>query len=99
MRAPLVSPGKIDSAERHDVRQSHAVRETAALLGLGGALVAAFVLSLALGSTRVPFADVVGALTRSGGIDSGNAAVIESIRVPRSLTAVLAGAALGIAGL
>jgi iron complex transport system permease protein len=99
MLEPPAPSGRIESTERHGAGRSHAVREAAVLGGLGGALVATFGISLAVGSTRVPFADVVGVLTGSGVIDSGSAVVVESIRLPRSLTAVLAGAALGIAGL
>jgi len=69
------------------------------LIGLGGALVGAFLLSLIVGSTDVPISSVVDALVRSAAADSANAMVIESIRLPRSLTALLAGASLGIAGL
>lgn len=78
---------------------SRAGREAAALAGLSLALVVAFVLSLALGSTDVPIARVLEVLLRSSGADESGAIVIESIRLPRSLTAVLAGASLSIAGL
>jgi len=69
------------------------------LCGLTGVFVLAFLLSLALGSTHVPIASVVEVLMRSAAADPGSAIVIEIIRLPRSLTAVLAGASLGIAGL
>jgi len=52
-----------------------------------------------IGSTPVPVADVVDVLLRSRATDMSTAVVIESVRLPRSLTAVLAGASLGIAGL
>jgi len=79
--------------------RSHREREVVVLIGLGGALVGAFLLSLIVGSTDVPISSVVDALVRSAAADSANAMVIESIRFPRSLTALLAGASLGIAGL
>jgi len=79
--------------------RSHREREVVVLIGLGGALVGAFLLSLIVGSTDVPISSVVDALVRSAAADSANAMVIESIRLPRSLTALLAGASLGIAGL
>jgi cobalamin transport system permease protein len=78
---------------------SHARREAAVLVGLSLALVAAFMMSLVLGSTHVPLSAVVDVLLRSSGVDETSAIVVETIRLPRSLTAVLAGASLGIAGL
>jgi len=63
------------------------------------ALVAVFVLSLAISSVWVPLDQVLAILT---GADSGLGSyykVIHDVRLPRSLTAILAGAALGIAGL
>src|SRR3954452_23399178 len=57
-----------------------------------------FLLSLALGSTAIPLRRVVMALL--GTPPDGTAAlVVTTIRLPRSVTAMLAGAALGIAGL
>ena len=66
---------------------------------MGVALVAIFVLSLVLSSVWVPLDQVFAILT---GADSGlgpSYKVIHDVRLPRSLTAILAGAALGIAGL
>jgi len=62
-------------------------------------LLAVFLLSLAISSVWVPIEQVVAILT---GMDAGQSpahAVINDVRLPRSLTAILAGAALGIAGL
>lgn len=80
-------------------RRTGRAREPLVLLGLTTVLVAVFLASLVLGSTHVPIADVVGVLWRSAPVESGSAMVIENIRLPRSLTALLAGASLGIAGL
>lgn len=66
---------------------------TAALLV---AAVAAVLLSLAVGSRSIPLGEVLGALFR--GIDSDNATVVTSQRLPRTVLGVLAGAALGMAG-
>jgi iron complex transport system permease protein len=60
---------------------------------------AVFLLSLALGSTAVPLHRVLEALTGTSRERDGAVIVVETIRLPRSLTAMLAGAALGIAGL
>ena len=91
-----VAPGI--ASQRRGFR-THAAREAAVLVGLVIALVAAFLLSLALGSTHVPVGSVIDVLMRAATTDGGHALVIETIRLPRSLTALLAGASLGIAGL
>jgi len=75
-------------------------REAVLLAALIALLVGVFLLSLALGSTSVPLGRVVGALT--GGVAADRPAdfvIVRTIRLPRSVTAMLAGAALGIAGL
>ena len=80
-------------------RVRHREREAIALAGLTGALIAAFLMSLVLGSTQVPVARVMEVLLGSSAARDGAAIVVETIRLPRSITALLAGAALGIAGL
>jgi iron complex transport system permease protein len=79
--------------------RSDATREVLVLSGLAAGVVAVFLISLALGSTTVPVARVVEVLLRTSTERDGAAVVVEAIRLPRSLTALLAGAALGIAGL
>ncbi len=74
-------------------------REAAVLVALFVVLTAMFLLSLALGSTAVPLRRVVEALTGTSSERDAAVIVVESIRLPRSLTAMLAGASLGIAGL
>jgi iron complex transport system permease protein len=73
-------------------------REALTLAGLVALVCAVFLLSLALGSTAIPLRRVLMALL--GTPSDGTAAlVVTTIRLPRSVTAVLAGASLGIAGL
>jgi len=74
-------------------------REFLTLAVLVAALGVVFLLSLALGSTSVPLRRVIAALFGAESEGDGAALVVRSIRLPRSLTAMLAGAALGIAGL
>src|SRR5579862_2441571 len=74
-------------------------REALILIGLAVLLAAVLLLSLALGSTAVPLPSVVRALFGSSPDNDAVALVVRTIRLPRSLTAMLAGAALGIAGL
>jgi iron complex transport system permease protein len=74
-------------------------RELAVLVGLAVVLSAVFLLSLVLGSTWVPVRRVLEALIGASRERDGAVIVVETIRLPRSLTAMLAGASLGIAGL
>ncbi len=69
------------------------------LVGLTAALAAAFVFALAFGSTWVPTHRVIDVLLRRAGERDAAAIVIASVRLPRAITAALAGAALGVAGL
>ncbi|MFI6296514.1 FecCD family ABC transporter permease [Nonomuraea sp. NPDC050790] len=69
-------------------------------LGLGLGVAAAILLvlsaaSLALGAENVPFADVWRSLTE-GGTDAD--VIVRGVRVPRTILAVLVGAALAVAG-
>ena len=74
-------------------------RERAVLPALLVLLAGTFVLSVGLGSTWISPREVVAALT-GGGLERTPASiVVEAIRLPRALTATLAGAALGVAGL
>jgi len=74
-------------------------REAAILVGLMLALGAVFLVSLALGSTSIPLRQVVMALMVTSPGSDGVGFIVETIRLPRSLTAMLAGASLAIAGL
>src|SRR5262249_46748707 len=68
------------------------------IVALGLALIGVFVLSIALGSIRIPIHDVLSAFTGET-VNRSTSVIIRDVRLPRSLTALLAGAALGIAGL
>ena len=72
-------------------------RELIMLIALGAALCAAFVLSLALGSSAIPISRVIDVVAGSG--TPAERAIVVAVRLPRTVTAMLAGAALGIAGL
>ena len=67
------------------------------LVTLGVAVCAAFILSLAVGSSAIPAARVLEALAGRGTPDDRS--IVVGVRLPRAITAMLAGAALGIAGL
>ena len=76
-------------------RSRHAV----IMLGLFFLLLIAFGLSLSLGSVRIPLADVF-AILAGGEVSSPSwAIIVHTIRLPKAITAVLAGAALSVSGL
>lgn len=72
-------------------------RQIAVLISLLLALAAAVVASLALGAVNIPFAQVVDILL---GRDAPgpSAQILEVLRLPRTVEAMLVGAALGVAG-
>lgn len=71
----------------------------AVLAGLVLALVGAFLLNLALGSVRIPLSDVAAVLVGGEASKASWAYIILEFRLPKALTAVLAGAALAVSGL
>ncbi|HEX8631441.1 MAG TPA: iron chelate uptake ABC transporter family permease subunit, partial [Catenuloplanes sp.] len=62
------------------------------LVAVGAGLVA----SVAVGEFPIPPGEVLGALTGTGGADA--ALIVRELRLPRALTGVLVGCALGLAG-
>lgn len=76
-----------------DAARSHAVRATALL---AGALAAVLVVALSAGEFAVPIADVVPALAGRG--DEGARFIVNELRLPRALSGILVGAALGMSG-
>src|SRR5438093_9170945 len=73
-------------------------RETLTLVALVALVCVVFLLSLVLGSTAISLHRVLMALLGTPS-DGTSAIVVRTIRLPRSVTAMLAGASLGIAGL
>jgi iron complex transport system permease protein len=76
---------------RIDVRAVTVSAVALALLGV------AFAWNISVGDFPIPIADVVGELTGMGGSDDSSF-IIRTLRLPRTLTAVLVGAALGLSG-
>jgi iron complex transport system permease protein len=71
---------------------------TVAVLGILAVLTLALLTAhVALGETKIPPLDVLRTLAGTG--DPGTDFVVNELRLPRALVAILAGAALGIAGL
>ncbi|MFT5370325.1 MAG: iron complex transport system permease protein [Candidatus Latescibacterota bacterium] len=69
------------------------------ILGLGLLLLLAFSLSLSLGSVWIPIGDIVSVLLGGEGTRSSWATIVHTIRLPKAITAMLAGAALSVSGL
>ncbi len=77
------------------------VRRVVVVAAVVVALIAAVACSLALGSVKVPLDDVVASLfgwLTGGDADPINHEIITQLRLPRTVTAVAVGAALGVAG-
>jgi iron complex transport system permease protein len=73
-------------------------RTAVRLAALGGVLIVVIVAGIALGSVRLPLADVIRALAGRP-TPPGDWAIIHEVRLPRTITATFCGAALGVAGL
>jgi iron complex transport system permease protein len=67
--------------------------------GLGLLLLVAFALSLSLGSVQIPVTDIVSILLGGEGTRPVWATIVHTIRLPKAITAMLAGAALSVSGL
>jgi iron complex transport system permease protein len=73
-------------------------RRRALLAGTGAVTVVLFVLAIALGPVSVPPAETLRVLAGAAPSDPRWSVLIGTVRLPRALTAALAGAALGVAG-
>ena len=69
------------------------------LAGLALVALAAFMLSLAVGSVRIPLDDIVAVLLGGDASKPAWATIVLKFRLPKALTAMLAGAALSVSGL
>lgn len=69
------------------------------MVGLVGALGAAFLLSISLGSVTIPLGDVIRALSGGEASKPTWTTIILQFRLPKALAAMLGGAALVVAGL
>lgn len=72
-------------------------RRTLVFAALLAALIIAVVASLALGAVRIPVTEVIDILLGRGS-GGPNEKIVESLRLPRTVEAMVVGAALGIAG-
>ncbi|MFE0153597.1 FecCD family ABC transporter permease [Nonomuraea sp. NPDC059007] len=73
-------------------------RRALALLAMTAAVPSAFALAVTLGSTPVPLGEALAALIRSPAAHPAVQEIMWTVRLPRAITAALAGAALAAAG-
>jgi iron complex transport system permease protein len=95
--APQIDPadGRIDLTALVRSR----LRERLTLLALVALAILAFLGAIALGSLPIPLGEVLTVILGNEPSNPGWTTIIETVRLPRAITASLAGAALGIAGL
>ena len=67
--------------------------------GMTALLVVLLVLTIAAGSVAIPPADVVAVLLGNGAAEGSWETIVRQVRLPRAVTAMLAGAGLGVGGL
>jgi iron complex transport system permease protein len=97
-----VDPGTVvhDEVGPRAVRAAaRAVRTGVVLVGVGAAVVLLFCTALALGSVAIPLREVVTVLAGGEPTTASWATIVTDVRLPRAITAVLAGSGLGVAGL
>lgn len=70
-----------------------------ALVGLAGALLGLFLLSLAVGSVNIPLDNIIAILMGGEPAKATWTNIVLKFRLPKALTATLAGAALAVSGL
>lgn len=74
-------------------------RRLAIFAGLSTLVMLLFALTVAAGTVRIPLREVLAVLTGGSGIDDATVTIVRQVRLPRALTGLLAGAALGVGGL
>jgi iron complex transport system permease protein len=67
------------------------------VLGLILVLCGAFITALALGAVSIPFSDVIASLF-GGNVPEATDKIVNDLRLPRAVEAIVVGAALGVAG-
>ena len=80
-------------------RTGTSVLRPAALTALAAILAGLFILTVGAGSVAIPAREVVAVLLGQGASDPAWETIVRQVRLPRAVTAVLAGAGLGVGGL
>lgn len=82
-----------------DINYKSKANPTGIFILLGVLLLLVVALNLSLGSVRIPMRDIIRVLTGQPGVKDSWVFIIQSYRLPKIITAILAGMALSAAGL
>ena len=94
-----VSLAASDNGVRSSKTPGFALAPGLLLAGLALVALAVFLLSLAVGSVRIPIDEIVAVLLGGDASKPAWATIVLKFRLPKALTAMLAGAALSVSGL
>jgi len=94
-----IHPEDEKTAVGRDMAWPALVPKFSLMMSLVGAMVVFFIVDLALGSVKIPVSDVVNILFTGKHDIVAWEKIIEFIRIPKGITAILAGAALSVGGL
>jgi len=72
---------------------------TKVLIGLAVVLVLCFLINVALGSVTIPFESLIGFITSGSSGQASWDMILSNFRLPKAITAMLVGSALGVSGL
>lgn len=97
-RAAGVSTGTLRDADLQALGRLQR-RQWLSFAGLAGALAVLVAVAVAVGSVSIPLAEVARIVLEGEGARTSWETIVEQVRAPRAITAALAGAALGVAGL
>jgi iron complex transport system permease protein len=95
----LLTPPAAPPATAEPVTARRSYRATLVLTALAVAVVMLTLLGLALGPVRVPLADTIRVLVGADPSEARWQVIVATLRLPRVLTAIAGGSALGVAGL
>ncbi|MDA0709607.1 MAG: iron ABC transporter permease [bacterium] len=90
---------KMMGEEKSSPSAGRTLSRVALIAGLGVLFLIAFAISLSLGSVRIPLGDIVSVILGGDTHRAAWATIVHTIRLPKTITAMLAGAALSVSGL
>ena len=99
MNRGKVSPATAEFGTHSSLTRGYVLAPGLLLAGLALIALAVFMLSLAVGSVRIPIDEIVAVLLGGDASKPAWATIVLKFRLPKALTAMLAGAALSVSGL
>ena len=99
MNRGKVSPATAEYGTHSSLTRGYVLAPGLLLAGLALIALAVFLLSLAVGSVRIPIDEIVAVLLGGDASKPAWATIVLKFRLPKALTAMLAGAALSVSGL